>query len=337
MAEAQYHYLIVGGLREDYCITHDGRVTEGAQGGNAAYAGAGAALWNRSVGLLSRVGCNYPTQWLEQLQRVGFDVSGVIVLPEPQDTRTFYAYLSPVDRVDTNPAFHFQRIGRPLPKALLDYRTSTEGQQWTDRLAALAVRPEDLPAGLAGVQGAHLAPADFLTHSLIPIHLRRAGVSVVTLDPSSRYMEPNFHRELPGLVRGLDAFLPSQAEARSFFEPRPPTLWEMAEGLAAMGCRFVVLKSGGEGQFAYDAGAGRRWHIPAYPARVQDVTGAGDAFCGGFLVGLVETGDLVEACLRGSVSASLAIEGVGALYALGATSRLAQARLEALRDNVRQA
>jgi hypothetical protein len=128
MAEAHYHYLIVGGLREDYCITHDGRVTEGAQGGNAAYAGAGAALWNRSVGLLSRVGCNYPSQWLDQLERIGFDVSGVVVLPEPQDTRTFYAYLSPVDRVDTNPAFHFQRIGRPLPKALLDYRTSTEGR-----------------------------------------------------------------------------------------------------------------------------------------------------------------------------------------------------------------
>src|SRR3990172_5812945 len=255
MAEAHYRYLIVGGLREDYCITHDGRVTEGAQGGNAAYGGAGAALWNRSVGLLSRVGCNYPSQWLEQLQRVGVDVSGVVVLPD----------------------------------------------------------------------------------SLIPIHRRRAGVSVVTLDPSSRYMEPNFHRELPALVRGLDAFLPSQAEARSFFEPRPPTLWEMAEGLAAMGCRFVVLKSGGEGQFAYDAVAGRRWHLPAYPARVQDVTGAGDAFCGGFLVGLVETGDLVEACLRGSVSASLAIEGVGALYALGAASGLAQARLEALRDNIRQA
>src|SRR4030065_506897 len=71
MAEAHYHYLVVGGLREDYCITHDGRVTEGAQGGNAAYAGAGAALWNRSVGLLSRVGCNYPSQWLGQLQRGG--------------------------------------------------------------------------------------------------------------------------------------------------------------------------------------------------------------------------------------------------------------------------
>jgi sugar/nucleoside kinase (ribokinase family) len=110
----------------------------------------------------------------------------------------------------------------------------------------------------------------------------------------------------------------------------------MAEALGGMGCRFVVLKGGAEGQFAYEVATKRRWHVPAYPARVQDVTGAGDAFCGGFLVGLAETGDLVEACLRGGVSASLAIEGVGALYALGAAAGLTQARLEALRDNVRR-
>jgi sugar/nucleoside kinase (ribokinase family) len=133
MTEAQYHYLIVGGLREDYCITHDGRVTEGAQGGNAAYAGVGAALWSRSVGLLSRVGSNYPGEWLDRLRAAGMDVSAVVVLPEPHDTRTFYAYQSPTERVDTNPAAHYQRLGRPLPKALVDYRSSTEGQELTDR------------------------------------------------------------------------------------------------------------------------------------------------------------------------------------------------------------
>lgn len=337
MAEARYDYLITGGLREDYCITHDGQVIEGAPGGNAAYAAAGAAIWSPSVGLLSRVGCNYPQAWLRMLERAGLDASAVVVLPEPQDTRTFYAYLSATERVDTNPAFHFQRIGRTFPRALLDYRSSTEGQEWTARWAPLAVRPQDLPSCLSCLHGAHLAPADYLTHTLLPVHMHRQGVRLVTLDPSSRYMQPNFHKLLPDLVQGLDAFLPSQAEARAYFEPRPPGMWEMAEALGAMGCRFVVLKSGVEGQFAFAVETGRRWHIPAYPARVRDVTGAGDAFCGGFLVGLAETGDLVEACLRGSVSASLAVEGVGALYALDAAAGLAQARLEALRSRVKHA
>jgi hypothetical protein len=53
------------------------------------------------------------------------------------------------------------------------------------------------------------------------------------------------------------------------------------------------------------------------------------------LVGLVQTGDPVEAALRGTVSASLVIEGVGALYALASTPGLSVARLEALRGLVR--
>jgi ribokinase len=67
------------------------------------------------------------------------------------------------------------------------------------------------------------------------------------------------------------------------------------------------------------------------------VTGAGDAYCGGFLVGLHQTGDPLEAALMGSVSASLVIEGTGALYALEALPDLAQARLHAMRQSVGRA
>jgi ribokinase len=57
------------------------------------------------------------------------------------------------------------------------------------------------------------------------------------------------------------------------------------------------------------------------------VTGAGDSFCGGFMVGLATTGDPIRAALYGTVSASFAIEGYGALYALGADSTEARRRL----------
>jgi len=67
-----------------------------------------------------------------------------------------------------------------------------------------------------------------------------------------------------------------------------------------------------------------------YPARVVDTTGAGDSFCGGFMVGLSETGNPVRAAMYGTVSASFAIEGYGALYALGAALAETQARLEHL-------
>lgn len=60
-----------------------------------------------------------------------------------------------------------------------------------------------------------------------------------------------------------------------------------------------------------------RW-IPAYwnwktdGQHVIDVTGAGNAFCGGFTVGWIETdGDAVEAARYGAVSASYAVEQMG--------------------------
>ncbi len=334
-ARMSVRYLIIGGLREDYCITHDGRARSGVLGGNAVYAATGAALWSDSVGILGRVGSNFPSRWLEQIAASGLDASGVTVLPNPQDTRTFYAYRSLEERVDTNPNLHYQRAGLPIPKALVDYVSSTEGQRSKDKFAPLALRPTDLPDTSREAIAAHLAPGDYLTHSIVPARLRELGVGTVVVDPSARYMEPEFRKKLPDLLKGLAAFLPSESEATSYFQPRPPDLWEMAEGLSELGCPIVGIKRGGAGVCLWDQVSRRRLHIPAYPARVVDVTGAGDAFCGGFLVGLSETDDILEAGLRGSVSASLAIEGAGALYAMGAAPGLPQARLEALRPMAR--
>lgn len=299
------------------------------------YAAAGAALWSESVGLVGRVGSDFPSEWLNEIARAGLDIDGITVLPDPQDTRTFYAYLSLEERVDTSPNLHYQRAGLTLPKALVDYVSSTEGQRSRDRLGPLAVRPADLPDFAGSAVAAHLAPGDYLTHSIVPARLRELGVGSITVDPSVRYMEPEFRRELPDLLKGLAAFLPSESEIQSYFQPRPPDLWEMAEGLSELGCPIVGIKRGGAGLYLWDRENRRRWHIPAYPARVIDVTGAGDAFCGGFLVGLSETEDVLEAGLRGSVSASLAIEGAAALYAMGAAPGLPQARLEALRPTAR--
>ena len=110
----------------------------------------------------------------------------------------------------------------------------------------------------------------------------------------------------------------------------------MAETLAGFGCELIVVKREAHGQMLYDASAKKRWEIPAYPARLEDPTGAGNSFCGGFLAGYQKTFDPVQAALYGSVSASLTIEGSGAFHALDAMPGLAQARLDSLSGLVRQ-
>jgi sugar/nucleoside kinase (ribokinase family) len=110
----------------------------------------------------------------------------------------------------------------------------------------------------------------------------------------------------------------------------------MAEALGEYGCEFIIIKCGKRGQLLYDAPGKHRWEIPAYSSRLADPTGAGDAFCGGFLAGYRRSYDPLEAVLHGNISASLKVEGSGAFYPMDVMAGLAPARLEVLRELVRK-
>jgi sugar/nucleoside kinase (ribokinase family) len=149
-------------------------------------------------------------------------------------------------------------------------------------------------------------------------------------------MTPAARRELPALLNGVTAFLPSEEEIRNLFQAQTHDLWEMAEAVSMYGCEIVVIKRGKNGQLLFDATTKRRWEIPAYPARLEDVTGVGDAFGGGFAAGYCKNYDPLEGVLYGNVSASLKLEGAGAFHPLEVLPGLAQARLEALRELARR-
>ena len=100
-------YFTSGGMRIDYVITADRRVHLREMGGNAIYSAVGARIWQARVGILSRVGENYPQDWLGWLEQVGIGTEGVHRVPGWQDMRTFYRYLDLETRVDTDPARPF--------------------------------------------------------------------------------------------------------------------------------------------------------------------------------------------------------------------------------------
>ncbi|KAI8065243.1 Ribokinase-like protein [Gongronella butleri] len=76
----------------------------------------------------------------------------------------------------------------------------------------------------------------------------------------------------------------------------------------------IVVRAGKKGA-AVALDQGKVAWIPAYwttPDRIVDVTGCGNAFCGGFMVGWLESkGDPVVAAAYGSVAASYVAEQVG--------------------------
>ncbi len=329
-------FLFLGPISEEYCITADGRALPPMPGGGALYAAVGARLWGATVGVVARVGLDFPEHSLARLQGSGWSISLIRPTAEISGPYCFYTVGADLVPRESPPAPAYLRINQPLPKPLIGYQSPMEGHARRDRFAPLALRPEDLPRWLQGVHGAHLAPAHFLTHLSVPLRLRELGVSCITLSPSPRYMETSFREALPQVVHGLDALIVPVGVARSFFQPENLEPPEMALRLACMGCATVVLQDGLSGWFVYDARLGRRTYVPAYPSHIVNAMGAADAFSGGFLVGLVRTHDPVDAALFGSASASIALEGHGALHPLDAMPGLVEARLESLRAAVRQ-
>jgi bifunctional ADP-heptose synthase (sugar kinase/adenylyltransferase) len=78
------------------------------------------------------------------------------------------------------------------------------------------------------------------------------------------------------------------------------------------------------------------FHVPAASVDVIDATGAGDAFCGGFLARFSHDEDPIESLLCGTVSASLCIESFGFEGLLSASLSDAVRRLDSLRPLVSQ-
>ncbi len=338
MKRTSPRFLIAGQLNRSYVLLPSGAPLLDVPGGNALFAAVGLAIWEPDPppGMVARVGEDYPQEWLETFARRGLDTRGVRVLPEAVDVRSFWAFADRTTRLDDDPVAHFARLGLPFPKALLGYRNSRDKLDSRTNLLPTSLRQGDIPADFLDASGAHLCGLDYLTHSVLPAVLRQAELTTITLDPSPGYMNPTYWSDMPALITGLTAFLPSEEEVRKLFQGRSNDLWEMAAALAAYGCEIIVIKYGERGQLLYDAATRTRWEIPPYPGRLVDPTGAGDAFCGGFLAGYRRTYDPLQAALYGNISASLVIEGSDPFYALDSLPGLPEARLEALRQSVRK-
>jgi len=329
-------FIVAGRIHRDFLLLNSGQAWLDVPGGNLLYAASGLAIWEKGIGLLGRVSRDFPTDWLELMAAKGFDRRGIRVLPELMEMRRFTAYTDGAVAHADNPVSHFARLGLPFPKNLLDYRESTPQLDSRTRLAQSSVRLSDIPADFMDAAAAHICPLDYLAHSLLPSTLRQGHITTLTLDPSPGYMNPAFWDYIPPILTGLSAFLTNEEKIRSLFQGRTSDLWEMAEALSGYGCELVVIKRGERGQYLYDAPARARYTIPAYPARIVDPTGAGDAFCGGFLAGYRSTYEPLQGVLYGNISASFTVEGSGAFYAMEAFPRLAEARRLALQDMVRK-
>ena len=129
-------------------------------------------------------------------------------------------------------------------------------------------------------------------------------------------------------MRDIDALLPSEADAEAY-RPGVPVA-QTARALLDAGAKTVILKLGTAGCQVFQRGAGLIAEIPIVDVVARDPTGAGDAFCGGFLAGMHIANDPVIAARYGCVSASFAVEAPGLTGLIESSREQAEERLRSI-------
>lgn len=290
--------VVLGNLIVDDIVHDDGRTRMGQAGGAALYLSLAARLWGLAVAVASRVGEDFPEDVLAAMGARGIDCSLIRRLPGT-GLRTWLLYEGGLRRVVHRLDGAPHRVASPTVE---DLATLPQA-----RAVHLAPMPFDLQFDLA----AALAGSSQTLISLDPFEL-------VAAESSQRWRELTAH---------LDLLFVSEDEI-----PDPAVRRHPANLLRAIGSerlRHILLKRGERGGLVFDSRTGETsdWRTRAH--RVEDPTGAGDAFAAGTLAGLIVGDSLERAVQRGVVSASFAIESPGAEALFAATPDMATDRLKA--------
>ena len=323
-------HLCVGSLALNDTVYADGRTSMADPGGNALYAAVGANIWSNSVGIVAVVGYDWPDEYTNLLRQSDIDTSGLIhknaetlrawTIYEPSGYRRYFSRNTEVVLLTPSPY-----SSTPLtPEQVAAY--SEAARQVHLRNSPL---PQEVPAHLWQANYIHISPMRLETILSWIDFLQDKPDIFVSVDILPYPLNGNLDDpDLRKILSRANAFLPSEAEAESLMPGHDPET--LCREIAARGPEIVVIKQGDHGAVLYDRPRDIFRDIRPYPARVSDLTGAGDSFCGGFAVGYAETGDAMRAALYGTVSASFIIEGFGGLHALQVTRRQAAARLREL-------
>ncbi|MEM2337462.1 MAG: carbohydrate kinase family protein [Candidatus Bathyarchaeia archaeon] len=129
----------------------------------------------------------------------------------------------------------------------------------------------------------------------------------VSLDPGELYARKGLEKLKP-IIGKCFVLMPNAKEITLLTEERDYVAG--AEKLLEIGVKVVAVKLGSRGCYVTDGHESH--HVEAFTVEVVDTTGAGDAFCAGFLYGLLNNKSLKECGKLGNFLASKCIMKMGA-------------------------
>ncbi len=273
-------FVAIGSVIIDDIVYPDGRTSMGVLGGGGTHAAYGMAFTGEKPGLVALVGENLPTDIRSRLER-DFDTSGLVWSPYEQlrgwQIFEWNGKRNEIFRVDVIEPFMFG------PDA----------------------DSEQIP----------FASATGITLLRAPSHVaswrKRFPNAILLWEPIRAFMMSGNHE---GFLEGIphaDIVSPNLLEAQTTYGIEDEL--EITRRMLADGVDVVALRMGEQGSLVARKGYRNAYYIPAVAVdEVVDQTGAGNSYCGGFVVGWCRESDLVSAGCTAAVAASFTLECVGA-------------------------
>jgi ribokinase len=279
-----------GNLTLDDLVLPDGTERKACIGGDALYGVLAARLFLPEAQMLAPVGNDLPASVWSMIDDAGLSREGMPARDCPT-IRTHFAYSTDDRRV----------------ASLLSSERDFD---------ILSPQAADVPAHYWQARAFMVLAMTLGAQSDLVAALRARGCITIALDTQDEYIEGN-EAAILDLVSQVDVFMPSADEVTLLIGAREPA--DAARYFAALGPRIVVIKLGAAGCLVYDARSGDSFIRPPCPGPVVDTTGAGDAFCSGFMASLVQwPDDLDRAAAAGAAAAGFAVAGFGAGGLFGA-------------------
>ncbi|BEJ13470.1 hypothetical protein CspHIS471_0306440 [Cutaneotrichosporon sp. HIS471] len=215
----------------------------------------------------------------------------------------------------------FNRIpGARVPRARIGYDGAV--RSYAHIIQPVPRTAFDLIHGpLFGAEYLHVPPP-FSSSDLLDLlsDLPSSWQPKVIFEPAPSSCHPSEREAFEAAAQRVHTLSPNHEELLSIYDRTLPeeegeirmVVNEIVTYLLGLGVPVVAVRCGASGA-CIGTVEGLRW-VPSFfeeQYRVRDVTGAGNAFIGGYIAGLSLTGDPYTAALYGTVSASFVIEQLG--------------------------
>jgi sugar/nucleoside kinase (ribokinase family) len=272
--------LVLSNIIIDDLWLADGTHLPHTLGGAATYAAVAARLWWDEVAIVAGVGTDLAAVTQGRLAAFGLRGEGHLAR-SPHTIQSRLVYRPDGSRTET-PA------------------------HGPDHFATLQIAPGDIPSALLPAAGTYVF-RDLDMAYWAGIRDRRGELGTILWELQDDGIAGRW-ADVAALLPLVDLFSFNLSEARSLLGDM--AVGDMASAVLAAGARAVVLRMGAEG--ALVATPEQRFGVTPPPSAVVDVTGGGNAFCGGFLAGwLTGKGNPVFAARRAAASAAHALAQFG--------------------------